>query len=80
MPPRYSTITLRSEVKDRLALLKGSRSWDDFLTDVAGHVPPDAAIEEMERRLGELRSGKVKGVPWTEVKAGGGPKRPRRRT
>ena len=64
----YSTITVRAEVKDRLALLKGDRSWDEFLADVADSLPPDDAIAEMKRRLHELRTGKVKAIPWRDVK------------
>lgn len=69
MTAEYSTITVRSEIKDRLALLKGARSWDDFMADVAESMPADEAISEMERRLAELRERKVQGVPWSAVKA-----------
>ncbi|MHB8587077.1 MAG: hypothetical protein ACYDDF_14705 [Thermoplasmatota archaeon] len=69
MPADHSTITLRSEIKDRLALLKGRKSWDDFLTAVADQLPVDEAIAEMESRLADLRHGKVKGVPWRAIKA-----------
>lgn len=67
--PEYSTITLRAEVKDRLALVKGAKSWDAFFTEVADHLPVDEAIAEMEARLAELRERKVQVVPWSAVKA-----------
>jgi hypothetical protein len=67
----HSTITLRSEIKERLSLLKGTMSWDDFLDDVADRYPADAVVAEMERRLAELRERRVEGVPWAKVKAEG---------
>lgn len=69
MTADYSTITLRSEIKDRLALVKGSRSWDEFMAAVADQLPVDEAIAEMEKRLAELRERKVQGVPWSDIKA-----------
>ncbi len=78
MMSAYSTITVRQEVKDRLALLKGSRSWDDFLTEVAESLPSDGAIAEMERRLKELRTGRVQAIPWSEAKRELATKRKRR--
>lgn len=69
MPGDYSTITLRSEIKDRLALLKRDKSWDEFMAEVADQLPVDDTIAEMERRLAELRQRKVQGVPWRAIKA-----------
>ena len=69
MSSSYSTITLRSEIKDRLSLLKGNRSWDAFLEEVAASYPADEVIAEMERRLADLREGRVEGIPWRTVKA-----------
>lgn len=65
----HSTITVRAEIKDLLSLLKGGKTWDDFLEEVAEHYPKQTAIEVLQRRLNELRSGKVRGTPWPEVKA-----------
>lgn len=69
MMPEFSTITLRAEIKDRLALVKGGKSWDAFFAEVADQLPVDDAIAEMESRLAELRERKVQGVPWSAVKA-----------
>ena len=69
MMPEYSTITLRAEIKDRLALVKGSKSWDAFFSEVADKLPVDDAIAEMEKRLTDLRARKIHGVPWSTVKA-----------
>lgn len=69
MASPHTTITLRSDLKDRLAFLKGKRSWDEFFAEVAERYPADAVIAEMEKRLVELRERKVRGVPWEAVKA-----------
>ncbi|HLF16897.1 MAG TPA: addiction module protein [Candidatus Thermoplasmatota archaeon] len=66
----YSTITLPEETKARLALVKGGRSWGEFMDDVLRHYPVEDAIQELESRLRDLRSGKVRGVPWSEIKKG----------
>lgn len=64
----HSTITVRADLKDRLSILKGERSWDEFLAEVAADYPAEEAIKELERRLADLRSGRVKGVPRSSVK------------
>ncbi|MBI4393326.1 MAG: hypothetical protein HY556_05955 [Euryarchaeota archaeon] len=71
MASSHTTITLASSLRDRLALLKGDMSWDEFLADVAERYPSDAAIAEMERRLSDLRERRVATVPWSKVKAKG---------
>lgn len=65
-----STITLRADTKQRLALLKGSRSWDDFLSEVADEYPAEEQIVQMERRLHELKSRRTSKVPWKQIKRG----------
>lgn len=67
--PAYSTITLRAELKERLTLLKGRRSWDEFLGEIADDYPSEELIAELERRLDDIRSGRVRAIPWEEVKA-----------
>lgn len=64
-----TTNTVRPEVRDLLSLLKGGKTWDEFLTEVAEQYPRKTAIEVLQRRLEELRSGKVRGNPWQDVKA-----------
>lgn len=53
---KYSTITLSVDTKRRLALVKGDRSWDDFLGEVAAAWPADDAIGDLEKRLRALRT------------------------
>lgn len=65
----HSTITLRTDLKETLALLKGSRSWDVFLADMLDKYPSERTLREIERRLEEIRTGKVQVIPWEEVKA-----------
>jgi len=64
-----TTITVRAEVKSLLSLLKGGKTWDEFLEEVAENYPKQAAIEVLQGRLNELRSGKVRGTGWKDVKA-----------
>ncbi|HWH08103.1 MAG TPA: addiction module protein [Candidatus Thermoplasmatota archaeon] len=64
-----TTITIRNATKARLALLKGDRSWDELMVELADHYPLDKAIAEAERRLADLRAGKAKTVPWAETRA-----------
>lgn len=61
-----STITVRQEVKDRLALAKGDKSWDEFLGEIA-HERLDDAIALAERRLEELRTHKARTVSLSEL-------------
>lgn len=61
-----STITVRQEVKDRLALAKGDKSWDDFLDEVAKERLDDA-IALAERRLAELRAHKAQAASLAEL-------------
>ena len=65
----HSTITVREEIKDLLSLLKGGKTWDEFLQEIADHYPRQSAIEVLQKRLNDLRSGQVRGVPWNDVKA-----------
>lgn len=66
--PRHSTITLRADLKERLSLVKGRKSWDEFVEEVLDDYPTEEAIKELEGRLEELRSGRVKAIPWATVK------------
>jgi predicted CopG family antitoxin len=61
-----STITVRQEVKDRLAQAKGGKTWDEFLEEVANERLDDA-IALAERRLEELRTHKVRTVSLAEL-------------
>ena len=72
----HSTITVRTEVKDLLSLLKGGKTWDEFLEEIANTYPKKEAIEVLQERLNALRSGKVRAIPWAAVKA---KRRPSRR-
>jgi hypothetical protein len=54
-PVDRSTISVRSDLRERLALLKSGKSWDDFLSEIADQLPVDDAIIELERRLADLR-------------------------
>lgn len=67
--PAYSTITVRADLKEVLILLKGRRSWDDFLGEIARDYPTEELKAELQRRLDDLTSGRVRGVPWEAVKA-----------
>ena len=42
--------------------------WESLLTDEEREVQA-AWVEEAERRVDEMRSGRVKGVPWEDVRA-----------
>ena len=64
----YSTITLPEETKERLALVKGGRSWGEFMDDVLRHYPVEDAVRELQRRIDDLQSGRTKGVPWETVR------------
>lgn len=64
----HSTITVRADLKERLRLLKGRRSWDAFLEDVAERYPTRDLVRELELRLRDLKTGK-RWVPWQQVKA-----------
>lgn len=64
-----TTITVKAEVKEFLSLLKGGKTWDEFLEEVAENYPRKTAIEVLQRRLDELRSGKVRGTTWEDVKS-----------
>jgi hypothetical protein len=64
----YSTITLPTKTKDRLALVKGDRSWGEFMEEVAQHYPVDDLIKKLEERVEDLRQNRAKFVPWSEVK------------
>gem|GEM_PF-4521144 len=57
--PETTTITVRAEVKERLAQAKGSKSWDDFLEEVADEYL-DQAIALAEERLAALKAHKAK--------------------
>lgn len=63
-----TTITVRLDVKDRLAQAKGGRSWDEFLSEVADRYL-DEAIALAERRLEELRAHKARTLGLDEVDA-----------
>lgn len=65
----HSTITVRAEIKDLLSLLKGGKTWDEFLEEIAENYPKETAIEVLQGRLNDLRSGRVRGRSWNEVKA-----------
>jgi predicted CopG family antitoxin len=54
-----TTITVRTEVKERLAQAKGNKSWDDFLKEVADEYL-DQAIALAEERLAALKAHKAK--------------------
>lgn len=62
-----TTITLSTEVKDRLAQAKGARSWDEFLREVADRYV-DEAIALAERRLAELRARKARALTLADVR------------
>lgn len=66
MDSKTSTITVRRNVKDRLAQAKGDRSWDDFLEEVANEYL-DVAIALAEKRLGDLRAHKARSVGLDEI-------------
>jgi putative addiction module component (TIGR02574 family) len=57
---------LALEVEERGAV--ADAIWESFLTDEEREVQA-AWIEEAERRIDAMRSGKVKGIPWEQVKA-----------
>jgi putative addiction module component (TIGR02574 family) len=61
---RNEALTLGVEERGALA----DSIWESFLTDEEREIQT-AWIVEAERRLEDLRSGKVKGVPWEDVKA-----------
>ncbi len=42
--------------------------WESFLTDEEREIQA-AWIEEAERRLNDIRSGRVKAIPWEQVRA-----------
>lgn len=63
-----TTITVRLDVKDRLAQAKGGRSWDEFLSEVADRYL-DEAIALAERRLEELRAHKARTLGLDEMDA-----------
>jgi hypothetical protein len=65
----HTTITVKSEIKDLLSLLKGGKTWDEFLEEIADHYPKQAAIEVLQARLNDLRTGSVRGTQWPVVKA-----------
>src|SRR5579859_972806 len=54
-----TTITVRAEVKERLAQAKGNKSWDEFLDEVAEEYL-DHAIALAEERLAALKAHKAK--------------------
>ncbi|MEA3198871.1 MAG: hypothetical protein QOE90_299 [Thermoplasmata archaeon] len=78
MTESQTTITISNATKRELALLKGDRSWDELLKEMAAHFPRDAAIEEAERRLAELRQGRAKAVSWDDAKARRASRSPRK--
>jgi len=49
---------------DKLQLI--SRLWDSI--PPAGWRPSDSELAEVQRRSAEYDAGKVKGVPWEEVR------------
>src|ERR1051325_1637831 len=68
MPTTMTTITLSTEVKDKLAQAKGGRSWDEFLGEVAeGYL--DEAIALAQRRLDDLRAHKARSLSLADVRA-----------
>lgn len=64
----YSTITILIKTKERLALVKGSRSWEDFLEDVVQRYPVDDFIKDLQARIDDVLHDRVKTVPWADVK------------
>lgn len=63
-----ATITIPTKTKERLALLKGRRSWEAFFEDVVQRHHVDDLVKEPEKRVDDVRHDRVKMVPGSDVK------------
>lgn len=63
-----TTITLGTNTKHRLELLKGDATWDEFLAKIADIYPPDDVLEELSRRLAEIEEGRTKTIAWSKLR------------
>jgi hypothetical protein len=66
-PP--TTITIRSSTRHLLESMKRpGETYDALLQELAEEYYPPRVITELKRRVSEIRSGRIKGVPAEEMR------------
>jgi hypothetical protein len=66
-PP--TTITLRTSTRHLLETMKRpGETYDQLIQELAEEYYPPRVIAELKRRVDDLRSGRVKGVPAAEMR------------
>jgi len=67
-PP--TTITIRSSTRHLLESMKRpGETYDSLIQELAEEYYPPRVIAELKRRVGDIRSGRVKGTPAEEMRA-----------
>ncbi len=66
-PP--TTITVRSSTRRLLESMKRpGETYDDLLQELAEEYYPPSVLAELKRRLADIQSGRIKGVPAAEMR------------
>jgi hypothetical protein len=67
---RRATITISAELKRRLDMLRGERTWEEFLTELL-NTAVDARMRELEEFLRETASKRDIPFERLELRLGG---------
>lgn len=66
-PP--TTITLRTSTRHLLENMKRpGETYDELIQELAEEYYPPAIIAELKRRVDDIRSGRIKGIPPEEMR------------
>jgi len=66
-PP--TTITIRSSTRQLLETMKRpGETYDALIQELAEEYYPPRVIAELKRRVGDIRSGRVKGISADEMR------------
>jgi hypothetical protein len=64
-----TTITIRTSTRLLLESMKGrGETYDELIQELAEEYYPPRVIAELRRRVEEIRSGRVRGVPADEMR------------
>ena len=65
---RPSTITIRTSTRQLLESMKRpGETYDELIQELAEEYYPASVIEELRKRVADIRAGRVKPVPTEEV-------------
>lgn len=66
---RPTTITIRSSTRELLERMKRpGETYDDLLQELAEEYYPPRLFAELEKRVSDVREGRVKGIPAEEMR------------